>query len=63
MCNSCGWQRWEEALQDLIEDERYEWALDALEGILERVQDSRCITANMERAVENIRAAGKRERG
>ena len=60
MCQGCGWQGWQEDLEELVEDDRYAWALDTLTGILERVQDEKCITEKMKRAVENIKVAVER---
>jgi hypothetical protein len=41
-------------LEDMIDDGRYQWAEDTLEGIRETVERTRTVTDNQKRAVENI---------
>lgn len=44
-------------LEDLIEDERYSWALDTLESIYKQVEARNDYTDGQHRAVENIERA------
>ena len=48
-------------LEDLQNDDRYQWALGTIEGIHETVTRTQYVSANQRRAIENISA--KVERG
>ena len=48
-------------LEDLQNDDRYQWALGTIEGIYETVTRTQYVSANQRRAIENISA--KVERG
>jgi hypothetical protein len=50
-------------IEALLEDERFDFAKDTLEGILEHVRTSRRVTPNQEYAVMNIEDGGKASRG
>jgi hypothetical protein len=48
-------------LEDLQNDDRYQWALTTIEGIHETVTRTNTVTSNQRRAIENI--TKKVERG
>jgi hypothetical protein len=54
MCSSCSWQGFLEEIEDLIADERYEFAAGTLEGIHKWVEECEHATDNQKRAVANI---------
>jgi hypothetical protein len=41
----------------MVEEEKFQWALDTLQGILDNVIDYGHITDNQKRAVSNIKEA------
>ncbi len=55
MCGSCGFQESITELEELVEDEKYQWALDTLQGILDNVIDFGHITDRQKIAVANIK--------
>ena len=59
MCEACGWEEYADKIKDLIDDGRYEFALDTLEGIGEWVEAHSHITDKQITAVDNIE--GSRE--
>ena len=60
MCNECDWEVFLEELDEVIEEEEYEWALDTLEGIRDWVSNSRHCTLSQREALENIIEAADR---
>ncbi len=63
MCESCDFERWLGVLDDLLEDEDYDWADDTLEGIRGWVDTNKHITDRQMGAIENIqKAVSNRER-
>ena len=54
MCDVCGWEDLVQFIDELLEEEDYEFASDTLEGIKEWVIDNEhCTEAQLE-AVDNI---------
>lgn len=60
MCDDCEWVDQLDAIDDLLEDERYEFAQDTLEGIREWVEENEHITDGQKKAINNIASAGDR---
>ena len=54
MCKSCGWEDLIEQIDELLEDDDYEFALDTLEGIRAWVAENEHCTENQQQAIENI---------
>lgn len=61
MCAECKWQAVLDDIDDLITEDRYQFALDTLEGICEWVTDNEHVTDGQKIAIENIKAS-KNER-
>lgn len=57
MCDKCGWEELLETIEEMLEDDTYEFAADTLEGIEEWVNDNEHCTPRQEEAVENIRSS------
>ena len=55
MCADCGWEDLLEQIEELREDERYEFAAETLEGIDEWVNRNEHCTDGQRSVVENIR--------
>ena len=55
MCDNCGWEILLESIDEMLEEEKYEYALDTLEGIKETVTQNEHCTEGQGEAVENIR--------
>ena len=55
MCNRCEWEELLEDIDELIDEPKYEFAQDTLEGIQEWVSDEEHCTEAQRNAVENIR--------
>ena len=54
MCTECSWPEFLEQLEDLIEDERYGFASQTLNGIHDWVEENEHCTQNQKDAVANI---------
>ena len=54
MCNSCGWEAHLVEIEEMLEDENYEFASDTLEGIRDWIEENNHITENQQMAIENI---------
>lgn len=52
-----------ERIDEMLEDERYEWAENTLSGIRETVERTGAVTENQARAITNIEDAGERRGG
>ena len=55
MCEYCQWVELLEEIDELMDDDKYEFAQDTLEGIREWVTEKEHCTENQTIAVENIR--------
>jgi len=55
MCNRCEWEELLEDIDELIDEPKYEFAQDTLEGIKEGVSEKEHCTEAQRNAVENIR--------
>ena len=54
MCDSCGWEELVEQIDEMMDDEKWEFAQDTLEGIREWVVESEHCTEKQKDAVNNI---------
>ncbi len=54
MCDDCDWQEHVERIDELLAQERAEFASDTLEGIREWVVQQEHITPKQVRAIDNI---------
>jgi hypothetical protein len=54
MCEDCNWRDKVVELEELLDEERYEWAFDTLEGIKDWAELHQHITERQLEAVENI---------
>ena len=60
MCTACNFnQLWDE-IEDMLDDERFEFAAETLAGIEEQVAKAEHATDRQREAVENIRASRER---
>jgi hypothetical protein len=59
MCDSCNYQQWWDSIEDMLDDERYEFALDTLESIQEWIGEN--VTEKQIGAIQNIERAGERD--
>jgi len=50
-----GYEQYLEIINEMLDDERYDFAADTLTGILEWVREREFITDGQKRAVDNIR--------
>ena len=57
MCDSCEWSETLEELDELCEDEDYDFANDTLSGIAEWVEGKQHITEKQLMAIANIKRA------
>ena len=55
MCNHCKWEELLEDIDELMDDDKYEFAQDTLEGIRNWVSGEEHCTVSQTIAVENIR--------
>ena len=55
MCDTCSWENYLEEIEEIVEDERYEFASDTLRGIHEWVESNEHITEGQMIAISNIR--------
>ena len=60
MCQNCNWGELILTIDDILNNEDYEWARDTLEGIRSTVEDNAHATDRQKEAVENISNAGNR---
>ena len=54
MCDESDWEQLIEQIDELLDDERYEFATDTLEGIREWVSTKEHCTENQQQAVQRI---------
>ena len=54
MCSECQWEDYSDTIKDLMDDGKYSFALDTLEGIGEWVEAHSHITDRQKEAVDNI---------
>ena len=59
MCADCGWDELLEEIESMLEDDRYRFAAETLEGIHERVENNEHCTDGQRAAVENIKEGAK----
>jgi hypothetical protein len=57
MCTQCGYQETIDTIDDMIVEDRYQWALDTIEGIYTEVVNKKHVTDRQLTALENIRMA------
>jgi len=55
MCEHCDWEKLLEAIEEMLEEPRYEFAVDTIEGIKEWVLEREHCTAKQIEAIKNIR--------
>jgi hypothetical protein len=60
-CDDCDWTAFLEELDEMQEDEKFEFALDYLEKAAKWVGEHGHVTEKQKTAVENIKRAGTRE--
>jgi hypothetical protein len=54
MCEDCDYEDLISTIDDLLDDDRYEFASDTLSGIHDTVEEKEHCTDNQRQAVENI---------
>lgn len=59
MCEACGFKETVAQIKDMLDSGNYEWAEDALEGILEWGEANQHVTARQKQAVQNIAERGR----
>ena len=59
MCQDCEWEGLLEQIDQLLDDEQYEFAQDTLEGIREWVEEQEHCTEKQKTAVQNIENRGR----
>lgn len=57
MCQNCNWESVAEGIEEMVEDDDFEFALKTLEGIQDWIIENQHVTENQEEAVSNIRAS------
>mgnify|MGYP001591666977 CR=1 FL=1 len=57
MCLDCGWPDLLEDIESMLEDDRYRFASETLEGIHEWVENNEYCTDGQKEAVENIKGS------
>ncbi len=55
MCYQCEWEELLEDIDEMMEDDKYSFALDTLEGIKEWTSEFEHCTDKQREAIENIR--------
>lgn len=55
MCDTCNWENLLETISEMLDDERYEFAIDTIEGIQDWVLDNEHCTENQETAIKNMK--------
>ena len=63
MCESCDWEAMLDKIDELISDDRADFALATVEGIQTWVDEHEHITPKQKEAIENIEAAIERKAG
>ena len=59
MCQDCGWEEYDEKIDDLLTGDDFAWAEETLGGIQEWIRDHQHITENQKDAVDNIESRGR----
>lgn len=59
MCKDCDWEEALEELDEMLEEDRYEFAVDTLEGIREWILDHEHCTPDQYDAIQNIKRSVK----
>ncbi len=54
MCASCEWEDYIETMDEMLLDEKYEFAADTIDGIQHWVSQNEHITENQKNAINNI---------
>ncbi|MCE5277157.1 MAG: hypothetical protein ABFD92_16640 [Planctomycetaceae bacterium] len=57
MCQGCEWEDLIERIDEMLDEEKYEWAADTLEGIRGWVARNEHCTDKQKQAVDNIEEA------
>ena len=57
VCQSCDWEEALDEIDEMLDDERYSFAVDTLEGIKEWVAKAEHVTDKQKEAVDNIRGS------
>lgn len=60
MCDSCDWEDELHAIQDMIDDGRFRYGHEVLEGVAEWVEENEHITDKQKFAVERVRQGSTR---
>ena len=55
MCENCEWQEVADEIDDMMTQEKYDFALDTLESIHDWITENKHVTPGQQEAVENIR--------
>jgi len=56
VCETCEWEKVVEQIDELLQDDRYSFAIDTLEGIREWCVKNEHVTPKQADAIENIAA-------
>ena len=62
MCLICGWEKFSEEIEHLLDDPAYGWARQTLTGIYHKVNEKECCTEGQGIAVKNIRLGLRRNK-
>jgi hypothetical protein len=54
MCDECGWEEALELAEEMMADEKYEFAADTVVGIYEWIEDNHHVTERQQEALDNI---------
>ena len=60
MCDSCDWEDVLEEIDDMVSEERYDFAADTLNGIRDWIEENQHVTERQKDAVTNIQEAVER---
>lgn len=59
MCDDCGWEQVCDEIEDMLDEERFEYAAATLNGIQNTIGGNEHVTDRQKSAVENIRRGGE----
>jgi len=57
MCDQCDWEDKVNEMEEMCDDPTYDFCLDTIESMLDRIETNQHITKKQIEAVENIKAA------
>ncbi len=54
MCEFCDWEEYHEALEEMLNEDKYEYASDFLEGVYCYVAENEHITDRQKESINNV---------